>query len=140
VTNGIPPDDDNTESSFQAKLMGGKKLITELGPTMITYLRNLIKNNESLLDPYTGEVFLYIKPTMTKIQIAQPRNVNALEKSQVYGINDQPPTSDEYVGGENSNNYYASWVFYSPLTVRYVSSSSTTGFRYITFSTDFSEE
>ncbi len=137
INNGNTP---NQGDEYQAKMMGGKKLITSLGPNMITYIRNLINTQDILGAPYDGELLIYIKPVMTKVQIAQPNNVNALIDSVIFGINDQAPTSDEYIGGEFSNNYYSSWVFYSPLTVRYVSSASTTGYRYITFTTDFTED
>lgn len=140
VNNGTSPEANGESSEFHVKLMGGRKLITSLGPTMITYLRNLINSQDSLGAPYDGELVIYIKPVMTKVQAAQPGNVTALVRGNNFGINDQPPTSDEYIGGEDSNNYYTSWVFYSPLTVRYVSPASTTGYRYITFNTDFSEE
>ncbi len=134
IDNGNSPDDD---TEYQAKGMGGRRLVTRLGDNMVTYLNNLIQNNDGLGSPYSGELLIYVKPVMTKVQIAQPGNVQGLTFENVYGVNDQPPTSDEYVGGDLTNNYYASWVFYSPMTIRYVSPSSTTGYRYITFSTHY---
>jgi hypothetical protein len=134
ITDGNSPNDD---TEYQAKGMGGRRLVTRLGENMVTYLNNLIGNNDSLGGPYTGELVIYVKPVMTKVQLAQPGNVSGVTFENVYGVNDQPPTSDEYVGGGISDNFYASWVFYSPLTIRYVSPSSTTGYRYITFSTHY---
>lgn len=134
IANGNSPND---ESEYQAQLMGGKTLVTELGANFIAYLNNLIQNNDSLGSPYSGPLVVYVNPVMTKAQIAQPGNVNALQFENVYGVNDQPPTSDNYVGGDFSNNYFTSYVFYSPLTIRYESSASTTGYRYITFTTHY---
>jgi hypothetical protein len=134
IDNGNSPDDD---TEYQAKGMGGRRLVTRLGENMVTYLNNLIESNDGLGSPYSGELVIYVKPVMTKVQIAQPGNVQGLTFENVYGVNDQPPTSDEYVGGDLTNNFYASWVFYSPMTIRYVSPSSTTGYRYITFSTHY---
>jgi hypothetical protein len=134
INDGNSPNDD---SRYQAKLMGGRRLITRLGPNLVAYLNNVIQNNDGLGAPYDGELIVYVNPVMTKAQIAQPENVNGLEFERVYGINDQPPSSDEYVGGGLSNNFYATWVFYSPMTIRYVSPSSTTGYRYITFTTHY---
>jgi hypothetical protein len=134
INNGSSPDD---ESEYQAQLMGGKRLITSLGPNFVTYLNNFIQVNDSLGSPYSGELLIYVNPVMTKAQIAQPNNVNALEFENVFGVNDVPPTSDQYVGGEFSNNYYTSWVFYSPLTIRYSSAASSSGYRYITFTTHY---
>lgn len=134
IDNGNSP---NEDSQFQAKLLGGKELVTALGPNLISYLNNFINQNDGLGAPYTGELKIVVNPTMTRAQIAQPNNVTALEFENVFGVNDQPPTSDEYAGGSFSNGYFSSWIFYSPLTVRYVSAASTTGYRYITFTTPY---
>ena len=139
VNNGSNPNegeggDDDTE--FQAKMCGGVRLVTSLGDTLKTYLRNRIVNQEEI-DEYTGDIVLYIQPTMTKVQLAQPNNVQGLTFENVYGVNDQPPSSDEYVGGDDANKYYTSWVFKTPMTIKYTSSNSSTGYRYMTFSTHY---
>jgi hypothetical protein len=137
INNGNSP---NSDCLYQAKQLGGKKLITQLGPNFIAYLNNRIQDNDGLGSPYSGELLIYVNPVMTKVQLAQPRNVNALEYQSIYGVNDQPPSSDGYVGGQFSDSYYSSWVFYSPLTVRYASSASTTGYRYMTFTTNYDND
>ena len=135
VNNGTEPDDD---SEYQAKQMGGRRLITSIGSNFNTYLRKRIQDIEDISgSAYAGELTIEVKPVMTKVQLAQPGNVSGLTFENVYGVNDVPPSSDEYVGGNETNKYYTSWVFYKPLTVRYVSSASTTGYRYITFSTHY---
>lgn len=137
IDNGSFPD---RRCFYQAQQLGGKKLITRLGPNFIAYLNKRIQSEDGLVSPYDGELLIYVNPVMTKVQIAQPQDVNALNRESVYGVNDQPPTSDGYVGGQFSDNYYSSWVFYSPLTVRYVSSASTTGYRYMTFTTNYDND
>lgn len=132
ITNGNPPND---ESEYQAKFNGGVRLVTSLGSNLLTYLRNRISNQEETT--YTGEIVLYIQPTVTKVQLAQPENVPGLTFENVYGVNDQPPSSDEYVGGDNTNKYFSSWVFKTPMTIQYEAPSSTTGYRYMTFSTHY---
>ena len=134
VNNGSSPDDD---TEFQAKMMGGKRLITSIGSNFNTYLRKRIQAVDTLDDPYSGELVIVVNPVMTKVQLAQPGEVQGLTFENVYGVNDYPPTSDEYVGGGESNKYYTSWVFYKPLTVRFVSSGSATGYKYMTFSTHY---
>ncbi len=134
VNNGSSPDDD---TEFQAKMMGGKRLITSIGSNFNTYLRKRIQAVDTLDDPYSGELVIVVNPVMTKVQLAQPGEVQGLTFENVYGVNDYPPTSDEYVGGNESNKYYTSWVFYKPLTVRFVSSGSATGYKYMTFSTHY---
>lgn len=132
VDSGDAPDDD---TEYQAKMMGGQRLIRGIGSTLETYLRNRIAGN--IGGAYTGAIDLFIQPVMTKIQLAQPNNVQGLTFENVYGVNDYPPTSDEYVGGIESNNYFTSWVFKTPMTIRYVTNLSSTGYRYMTFSTHY---
>jgi hypothetical protein len=134
VNNGNSPDDD---TEYQAKMMGGFSLVTSIGTNFNTYLRNKIDGIDTLGGPYSGALTIVVNPVMTKVQLAQPNEVTGLTFENVYGVNDYPPRSDEYVGGNVSNNYYTSWVFYKPLTVRFVSSGSATGYKYITFSTHY---
>jgi hypothetical protein len=134
INDGNEPQDD---TEFQVKQMGGRRLITSLGSNFTTYLRNRIDNIDSLGSPYSGELVIFVKPVMTKIQLAQPGEVQGLTFENVYGVNDYPPTSDEYIGGDESNKYFTSWVFFKPLTVRFVSSGSATGYKYMTFSTHY---
>lgn len=134
VNNGSGPDDD---TEYQAKQMGGKRLVMSLGPNFTTYLRKRIQNVDSLGSAYSGELTIVVNPVMTKVQLAQPGQVNGITFENVYGVNDYPPTSDEYVGGSETNKYFTSWVFSKPLTVRFVSSSSATGYKYMTFSTHY---
>ena len=134
VNDGNVPDDD---TEFQAKQMGGRRLVTSIGPNFNTYLRNRIQNIDELGSAYSDTLTIVVNPVMTKIQLAQPGQVEGLTFENVYGVDDYPPTSDEYVGGNASNEYFTSWVFFKPLTVRFVSSNSATGYKYMTFSTHY---
>jgi hypothetical protein len=139
VNNGINPiqfeGDSFDDTEYQVKMMGGKRLVTAIGTNFNTYLRKRIQGIDTLGSPYSGELVIVVNPVMTKVQLAQPGQVQGLTFENVYGVNEYPPTSDEYVGGNETNKYFTSWVFYKPLTVRFVSSASATGFKYITFST-----
>ena len=137
VNNGTEPDVDYDDTEYQAKMMGGFSLVTSIGTNFNTYLRKRIQSIDTLGAPYSGALTIVVNPVMTKVQLAQPNQVDGLTFENVYGVNDYPPRSDEYVGGGVSNNYYTSWVFYKPLTVRFVSSGSATGYKYITFSTHY---
>jgi hypothetical protein len=136
INDGALPNDDG-ENRFQSKQMGGRRLVTSLGPNFTTYLRNRITAIDNLDPVYSGEITIFVNPVMTKIQLAQPQEVQALEFERVYGVNDYPPTSDEFIGGGDSNNFFTSWVFHKPLTIRFVSSESATGYKYMTFSTHY---
>jgi hypothetical protein len=134
VNNGSSPDDD---TEYQAKKMGGSRLVSSFGPNFNTYLRKRIQIINGLGSAYDGELTIVVNPVMTKVQLAQPGQVLGLTFENVYGVTDYPPTSDEYVGGNETNKYFTSWVFVKPLTVRFVSSSSATGYRYLTLSTHY---
>jgi len=134
ISNGPAPNDD---TEYQAKQMGGRSLITSLGPNFVAYLRRRIQDIDGLSDLYSGQLTIFINPVMTKVQLAQPKQVLGLTFENVYGVNNYPPTSDEYVGGAQSNDYFTTWVFYKPLTIRFVSSLSDTGYKYMTFSTHY---
>jgi hypothetical protein len=136
INNGNDPDDEE-DVRYQAKQMGGRRLVTSIGPNFDTYLRRRIQNIDSLGSLYSGELTIFVNAVMTKIQLAQPGQVGGLAFENVYGVNDYPPTSDEYIGGTASNKYFTSWVFYKPLTIRFVSSDSVTGYKYMTFSTHY---
>lgn len=132
INNGNGPDDD---SYYQAKSMGGYRLANIIGANFETYLRNYITNNDSLGSTYSGPLTVKVGATMSKVQIAQPGNVAALQFERAFGVNDFPPSSDSYAGGNETLNYYTTYVFMSPLTIQYESTESVTGYRYITFST-----
>jgi len=128
--NGNEPGDD---SWFQAKSMGGYRLANQIGTNFATYLRNYI--NATDISGFAGPLNVYVAATMGKAQIAQPNDVSALEFENVFGVNDQPPVSDSFAGGDATLNYFTTYIFYSPLTIQYPSTNSTTGYKYITFTT-----
>ena len=130
IDNGSNPGE---ESFFQGKSMGGRRLADRLGSNFTTYLRNLISQRDLEGGAYTGPLTVVVPATMVKVQIAQPNNVDALEFENVFGVNDVAPVSDSFAGGDATLNYYTTFTFFSPLTIKYESPDSTTGFRYITF-------
>jgi hypothetical protein len=138
VNNGTAPRD---QADIQAKMLGGTKLVTSLGPDMTTYLRNWINQIEELGSPYSGPLVVYIKPVMTKVQVANPSfsvpGSGAFDSNRSWGITTEAPVSSEYTGGGSANNFYTTWIFKSPLTVQYYASSV---FKYITLTSQFSEE
>jgi hypothetical protein len=139
VNNGTEPEG---ESDIQGKAFGGTRLVTSLGANMTSYLRNWIDNIESIGSAYTGPLVLYIQPVMTKVQLANPRlgipGSGAFNDSRSWGITTEAPVSTEYTGGGSANNFYTAWIFKKPMTVQYVVPAG--GFKYITFTSQFSEE
>ena len=137
VTNGSRPED---YSDLQAKAFGGTSLIESFGPNMITYLRNLINDEETLGAAYTGPLVLYVRPIMTKVQMADPvfgKLGGVFLRDGSWGFTTQPPVSAEYIGGGPTNNYFTAWVFKTPMTIQY---EVTGGYKYLTMTTQFSEQ
>jgi hypothetical protein len=133
ITNGDTP---ITAVSFQGKAMGGLNLVMSLGPNIITWLRNYITNSESLGSQYDGPLSLYIKPVMTKIQLAVPsQGVSALNDESVFGVTDEAPVSDEYIGGAPNDLFFTAWIFKKPMTIQYNLSGV---MKYITMTSQFS--
>ena len=138
VTNGNNPID---QSGIQGKLFGGAKIITSFGPNMTTYLRNWINTIETLGTAYTGPLVLYVQPVMSRVQLANP--VFAIsdapfESNESWGVTTEAPTGTEYTGGGTTNNFFTTFVFKTPMTIRYVTAAG--GFKYITMTSQFSEE
>ncbi len=128
-------DTPTTAISFQAKMMGGASLIKGFGPSMTTWLRNHIQSIETLGAQYDGPLRLHVRPFMTKIQMAAPRQgIGALNDEAVYGVTTEPPTSTEYIGGGVNENFFTAWVFKTPMTVEY---ETTSGNKYLTMTSQF---
>lgn len=137
VNDGTTPED---YSDLQAKAFGGASLIESFGPNMTTYLRNLIKGEESLGAAYTGPIVIYVRPVMTKVQMADPvfgQSGGVFVRDGSWGFTTQPPASAEYTGGGSANNFFTAWVFKTPITIKY---EVTGGYKYLTMSTQFSEQ
>jgi len=137
VNNGTPPAD---QSSLQAKAFGGASLINSLGPNMTTYLRNWIGNVEG--QPYTGPLFLYIRPFMTKVQMANPTfgiddDAGPFRRDRSWGITTEAPSSGEYTGGGQKDNFFTAWIFKTPMSIRYEVNDV---YKYITMTSQFAEE
>lgn len=133
VANGDSPE---TNVHFQCKFLGGARVVSAFGPNMLTWLSKRIQNHESLGAPYDGPLLLTVQPLMTKIQLASPEQGDGpLNDESVYGITDAAPSSSEYIGGDESSSYYTTWIFKTPMTIRYRGPS---GFRYMTMTSQFS--
>ena len=137
VNNGTAPEND---PDTQVKYMGGTAIVNSLGPNMVTWVRKLIENQESLGGAYTGPLNIYIKPVMTKIQCPAPsqKEEDALRDGGVWGITTEAPASDDYIRGDSTNNFFTSFVFKTPLTIQFEITG--VGYKYFTLTSQFSED
>lgn len=134
VNNGDSP---GNSINFQGKVMGASSLVKSFGPNMTLWLRNHIWTIESLGSQYTGPLVLYVRPLMTKIQLAAPaQGYIPLNDEAVYGVTTEAPTGTEYTGGSANNNFFTAWVFKTPMTVQYLAADGSA--KYITMTSQFS--
>ena len=134
VTNGNTP---LNSVNFQGKVMGGAYLVNFLGSNVSDWLRKLIENQEGLGGAYTGPLDIYVKPVMTKIQLAAPaQGVGPLNDESVWGITTEAPASDGFIGGDSTNNFFTCFVFKTPMTIRYEITG--VGYKYFTMTSQFS--
>lgn len=134
VNNGDSP---NTTVSFQGKVIGGASPVHSFGSNMTHWLNKRIQSIEGLPSEYSGPLSLYIRPLMTKVQLASPAyGESPLNDEAVYGVTSEPPTGPEYIGGGVTNDYFSAWVFKTPMTVQYLQSPGV--YKYITLTSQFS--
>lgn len=135
ITNGTSPNN-NDDTEYQAQIMGGTRLVTGLGPNMLTYITNYMTN---VFAAHTGTPFIYINGHVQRVQCSV--GTNALDFEETFGTSEFPPSGSGFVTGEpqagNYTSYFSTWVFKAPLTIAVPDSTSASGVRYLTFTTLF---
>ena len=114
VNNGDAPwtQDDFYSTSFgglQVRMMSAPRLATELGPNFKTWLRNWAGVSSN------AKVSILANPTMIRIQSAGAGN--DLDENEVFDGFSNSFAGEDFIGGDESNHYYSTWVFKSPLVV-----------------------
>jgi hypothetical protein len=112
------------------KLMGGLGLVRALGPNFLRYIRAWRDGSIDANSPIT----IYTPGVMTKVQQIP---IGAMTDEKTATISSEPPTSTEYVSGNQANNFMTAWVFKHPLTITILESGI---IQYITFSTVFDRD
>jgi hypothetical protein len=155
VIPGFNPSDGGYYDRFRGtnwrkvKPMGGVEPIKELGANFVTWFTNAMQNwvddNEGDSVSITN-VKLYQPGIMTKvaqvngggesIDVGTNSDVwlNTNYGAQVWSAS--PPPGDEFVTGDDTNNFNTSWVFKSPVVISFVYSGAT---YYTTFSSEFTQ-
>ena len=134
-------------ATYKVKLMGGSRPVTSLGPTILDFIYSFTNADE-------GSVAIHTAPVMTKIQSTYnagdglivplgPSEYDlppfgfasfTLGSGTSYGVTYLPPNAD-YISGTGVNDKYrTSWVFKTPLTIKYTNGGDPL---YWTFSTTF---
>jgi hypothetical protein len=149
VIPGFNPSDGEYYNNFRGtnwrkvKPMGGVEPIKELGANFISWFTNAMEDYGS--SPVTN-VKLYQSGVMIKvaqvngggesIDVGTNSDVwlNTNYGAQVWSA--EAPPSDEFVTGDDTNNFNTSWVFKTPVVISFVYSGAT---YYTTFSSEFTQ-
>jgi hypothetical protein len=121
----------SSETDCALYILGGPRLVTSLGENFKAYIRAW---RSSTIDE-GSPIELYQPSQVIRVQESDYNNVTASDSS--YRISNFPPVSDTYTAGTTTNNYYATFIFKTPLTFTIVESGVT---KYITFLTHLDQE
>ncbi len=114
VNDGDAPWTDGAISStsyagLQVRIMSGPRLATELGENFKTWLRNWAGVSSS------APLKVLANPVMIRVQSAGAGE--DVDENEVFDGNSNSFSGEDFIGGEESNHYYSTWVFKSPLVV-----------------------
>jgi hypothetical protein len=138
ITNADPG---NPYANYTVQTLGGDGLVLRLGPNMIRWLNDWVSDyyNSSVIDTFT-----VLHPgVMTKIQTPLENNDDTGDtldnyiNSDTYGITDVAPSGENHVNGDSTSNYLTSWIFKTPLTIKFMLDGSP---RYLTYASTYAPQ
>jgi hypothetical protein len=118
TTTGVAP---KNEVEANLRFMGGKNLVTRLGPNFEAYIRAWRTGIDS-----GTPIAIYTQPLVQKIQWTRS-NFTADES---WIVSTDAPAPNTYTIGDEVNNYRTTYIFASPLTFTVVEGGVA---KYITF-------
>jgi hypothetical protein len=121
----------SSETDTAVQILGKPQLVTSLGDNFKAYIRAWRTGIDS-----GSPIEIYINPLVIRVQEVDLENISA-NSGESYRISTQPPASDTYPAGTDTNNYQAKYVFKSPLTFTTIEGGVK---QYITFRTAFDQE
>ena len=129
---GQPPADDEVETNFAVRIMGGPYLATSLGDNFKQYIRSWRTATIDAGSPIEVDV----PSQILKIQSAA-RGLVASTENVSYRITTQRPASDNYITGNAIDKFNTTYIFKTPLTITIKESGVT---KYIIFRTILDQE
>ncbi len=120
------------ETETAVRIIGGPRLVTSLGNNFKAYIRAWRNSTIDAGSPITVEIPCHV----VRVQEGDVNNVNS-NSGVSYLISDNLPASDNYISGDSTNNYNATYIFKTPLTFSIVESGVK---KYITFRTIMDQE
>jgi hypothetical protein len=118
----------STDTDTLSRVMGGLGLVQRIGTNLKNYLNGgWIPNTDSSTN-YT----VVTNATVTKVQTFLP---TFMDGNTCFKITSAPPASDTYPWGGPSDEYRVTWIFRTPLTLRFL--DTTGAIQYITLQSNY---
>jgi hypothetical protein len=128
VTGEAPLDETDTA----VRIIGGPRLVTSLGDNFKAYIRAWRDSTIDAGSPITLEIPCHV----VRVQEGDLNSVSA-DSGDSYLISDNLPAGDNYISGNSTNSYNATYIFKTPLTFSIVESGVK---KYITFRSIMDQE
>lgn len=123
------PSDSETDVAY--RLMGGLYLVTSLGSNFKEYVRAWRDGTIDVDSP----IEVHLPSQITRVQEADNRHLEDDVDSYLISVN--PPSDDNYITGDATNDFNTTFVFKTPLTFTIVESGVK---KFITFRSMFDQE
>ena len=136
------PDVNDTNEDIDAWIyvMGGKRVVERLGVNLKRYIAQWLEQKKDVSSDYPSRVTLHTRGcVVSKVQQYFLPNDNGTENAGCAFVSTlAPPASDSFVQGGEEDNYGTSYLFKTPLVMKYVKENGDV--RYATFSTSIDED
>jgi hypothetical protein len=120
--------------------MGGARVVLSIGVSLKRFIAQWIEQKKDVLDTYESRVSLYTSGcVVSKVQqYFLDNNAGPENAGCAYISTTAPPSGDNFVQGEPENNYETSYLFKTPLVIKYIKEDGNVV--YTTFKTSVDEE
>ena len=136
------PDVNGTNEDIDAWIyvMGGKRVVESLGVNLKRYISQWLEEKKAVRSDYSSRVSLHTRGcVVSKVQQYFISNINGTENAGcAYVSAVAPPTSENFVQGSEEDNYGTSYLFKTPLVMKYVKENGSV--LYATFKTSIDED
>lgn len=129
VTNNAP----DHEAVTSIRILGGLYLATSLGANFKAYIRAWRAGSIDAGSP----IEVVVAPQLLRVQEVALANLNSISNAGSWSISSSVPKSENYVTGDNSNQYKTTYIFKTPLTFSIIEGGVK---KYLTFRTILDQE
>ncbi len=132
----------NNDIDAWVHVMGGARVVTSLGPKLKRYVAQWLEQTKDVASSYVSRVSLHTTGcVVSKVQQYFLQSIDpdyAENASASYITTTAPPSGDNFVQGGPEDNYGTSYIFKTPLVMKYVKENGDVV--YATFKTSIDED